>query len=53
MRQLAELVKDIGTVEASPKLEGKKLIMVLAPGAAKKSAMPVAKIVVNKPKVAE
>lgn len=31
MRQLAEMVKDIAIVEASPKLEGKKLIMVLAP----------------------
>lgn len=31
MRQLAEMVKDIAVVEASPKLEGKKLIMVLAP----------------------
>src|SRR6476646_3567117 len=34
MRQLAELVKDVGTVESHPKLEGKKLIMILAPGAA-------------------
>lgn len=31
MRQLTELVKDVGIVEATPKLEGKKLIMVLAP----------------------
>lgn len=36
MRQLADLVKDVGTVEAPPKIEGKKLIMVLAPGAQKK-----------------
>jgi translation initiation factor IF-3 len=32
MRQLAELVKDVGMIEAAPKLEGKKLIMILAPG---------------------
>ncbi|MFL5812353.1 MAG: translation initiation factor IF-3 [Bdellovibrionia bacterium] len=31
MKQLAEMVKDIAVVEAHPKLEGKKLIMVLAP----------------------
>ena len=31
MKQLTELVKDVEIVEASPKLEGKKLIMVLAP----------------------
>jgi translation initiation factor IF-3 len=37
MRQLAELVKDVGVIEAPPKIEGKKLIMVLAPGTAKKS----------------
>ena len=34
MKQLIELVKDVGMVESSPKLEGKKLIMVLAPGVA-------------------
>ena len=38
LKQLTELVKDIAVVEAPPKLEGKKLIMVLAPGSAKKSA---------------
>lgn len=38
MRQLTELVKDVGIVEAPPKIEGKKLIMVLAPGVQKKSA---------------
>jgi translation initiation factor IF-3 len=37
MKQLIELVKDISVVESPPKLEGKKLIMVLAPGAPKKS----------------
>ena len=36
MRALAEQVKDIGMVEAPPKLEGKKLIMILSPS--KKSA---------------
>lgn len=38
MKQLAELIKDIGTVEAPPKLEGKKLIMVLSPSLTKKSS---------------
>lgn len=38
MRQLEEQVRDIASVEAAPKLEGKKLIMILAPGAAKKGA---------------
>ncbi len=31
MRRLMDLVKEVGIVEAPPKLEGKKLIMVLAP----------------------
>lgn len=31
MNQLQEQVKDLAVVEAPPKLEGKKLIMVLAP----------------------
>lgn len=31
MKQLQEQVKDIAVVEAHPKLEGKKLIMILAP----------------------
>jgi translation initiation factor IF-3 len=31
MRQLMELIKDVGIVEAPPKLEGKKLIMIIAP----------------------
>ena len=34
--QLAESVKDIASVEATPKLEGKKLIMILTPGAPSK-----------------
>src|SRR3954462_15337582 len=32
LRDLAEMVKDVGMVESHPKLEGKKLIMVLSPG---------------------
>ncbi len=36
MRDLADKVKDIGIVEANPKLEGKKLIMILAPAGSKK-----------------
>ena len=31
MRQLADQVKDIASVESHPKLEGKKLIMILSP----------------------
>src|SRR5579884_872330 len=31
MKRLQEMVKDIAIVEATPKLEGKKLIMILAP----------------------
>jgi len=51
MRQLVELVKDISVVEAPPKLEGKKLIMVLAPGTGKKSASPApATVIVPKVK---
>ncbi len=38
MRDLIELTKDIAVVEATPKLEGKKLIMVLAPAPAGKKA---------------
>lgn len=37
MKQLTEMVKDIAIVESPPKVEGKKLIMVLAPAPAKKS----------------
>jgi translation initiation factor IF-3 len=41
MRQLIETVKDVGIVEAPPKLEGRKLIMVLAPNPqAKKPSKP-------------
>lgn len=38
MRDLIEKTKDIAVVEAHPKLEGKKLIMVLAPAPAGKKA---------------
>jgi translation initiation factor IF-3 len=45
MRKLQEMVKDIAVVEAPPKLEGKKLIMILAPNpnAKPKSAVPAVK----------
>jgi translation initiation factor IF-3 len=57
MRELAELVKDIASVEATPKLEGKKLIMILAPGAASKKAAgpkvsPVSPVSPVQPRVA-
>ncbi len=38
LRQIAEDVKDIAMIESHPKLEGKKLIMVLAPGTPGKRA---------------
>ena len=41
MKDLIERTKDIASVEAYPKLEGKKLIMVLAPGVTKKGPLPV------------
>lgn len=55
MRDLAEKTKDIATIEAHPKLEGKKLIMILAPapqgakkpGAAAAPAKPAIQIKVN------
>lgn len=40
LQRLIEQVKDVANVEYPPKLEGKKLIMILAPGAAKKSTGP-------------
>jgi translation initiation factor IF-3 len=52
MKRLADLVKDVAIVEASPKLEGKKLIMVLAPapaGGAPKKATTGPQIIINKP----
>ncbi|MBL7715342.1 MAG: translation initiation factor IF-3 [Bdellovibrionales bacterium] len=45
MQRLMDELKDVGVVEAYPKLEGKKLIMVLAPapaGGAKKGSAPIA-----------
>jgi len=44
MKQLVEMVKDVGMVEAPPKIEGKKLIMVLAPAGSKKAAAPAIKV---------
>jgi len=44
MKQLIEMVKDVGIVEAPPKIEGKKLIMVLAPAGGKKAAAPAIKV---------
>lgn len=40
MKELAEQMKDVGQVESPAKLEGKKMIMVLAPGAAKPGSKP-------------
>lgn len=37
MKQLTDLMKDVATIEAPPKLEGKKLIMILAPASVKKT----------------
>ena len=45
MKQLQELVKDIAIVEAYPKLEGKKLIMILAPAGTGKKAAPLKQII--------
>jgi translation initiation factor IF-3 len=54
MKRLQEMVKDIAIVEAHPKLEGKKLIMVLAPapagGAKKPAAGPKSMIVIKSDK---
>lgn len=47
MAQLVEMVKDIASVEAPAKLEGKKLIMILAPGAKKPGTTPTGKIVIG------
>ncbi len=53
MKQLAEMVADIAIVEATPKLEGKKLIMILAPNpAAKKASKPQPKPAQQAPAVA-
>jgi translation initiation factor IF-3 len=45
MAQLVDLVKDIASVEAPAKLEGKKLIMILAPGAKKPGSSPIKTII--------
>ena len=45
MKQLTEMVKDIAVVEAPPKLEGKKLIMILAPASTKKTSASAPTIV--------
>lgn len=52
MKQLAEMVKDLAVIEAHPKLEGKKLIMILAPapGGKKPSAAPAIKVAPVQPK---
>jgi len=47
MRDLIELTKDIASVEAFPKLEGKKLIMVLAPGTAGKKGPGIPTVTVT------
>lgn len=38
MKELSESVQDIAQVESPAKMEGRKMIMILAPGAAKKGA---------------
>ncbi len=54
MKQLQEMVKDIAIVEATPKLEGKKLIMILAPAPGGKKPVTPGRpgIVTNGPVVA-
>lgn len=51
MKQLSEQMKDIAVIEASPKLEGKKLIMILAPAPAggKKPAAPSVSVIIKNP----
>ena len=50
MKQLQEQVKDIAVVEATPKLEGKKLIMILAPAKKGAAAAPTRpSITIGKP----
>lgn len=56
MARLIDQVKDVGMVEAPPKIEGKKLIMVLAPakkaggsGGSAAPSTPKPGIVLNKP----
>ncbi len=40
MREMAEKLKDVSTIEYEPKAEGKKLIMILAPAAGPKKKAP-------------
>lgn len=47
MEKLINLVKDVSIVESSPKLEGKRLIMVLAPSSMGTAASSVKKIIVT------
>jgi translation initiation factor IF-3 len=49
MKRLTEMVKDIAIVESPAKLEGKKMIMVLAPapGGKKPQGAPAPKIIIN------
>jgi translation initiation factor IF-3 len=42
MRQLADMVQDVAVIESPAKLEGKKLIMVLAPATGQKKPKPAA-----------
>ncbi|OFZ73966.1 MAG: translation initiation factor IF-3 [Bdellovibrionales bacterium RIFOXYD1_FULL_44_7] len=54
LQQLVELIKDVGVIESPPKLEGKKLMMILAPVAKKQSStakqQTVVKISAKQPK---
>lgn len=43
MKQLSDMMQDLAVVEAAPKLEGKKLIMILAPGGGQKKPVAPAK----------
>lgn len=47
MAQLIELMKDISVVESYPKLEGKRMMMVLAPSTQGATKKPPAKIVIK------
>lgn len=51
MAQLVEMVKDIASVESPAKLEGKKLIMILAPGVKKPGSGPAKIVIGAKPAV--
>jgi len=51
MSQLVEMVKDIAYAESPAKLEGKKLIMVLAPGVKKPGTGPAKIVIGGKPTI--